>query len=356
MPEEYTKEEMLELVEATSGFEERLFEMEDGAVSFEIQEREDEDEVLVMRLGAERFPVTAKAYIEANRVVGINQGYVAKTPVPYMVPHMNYWFDELGEERKALIKNGKVDDIVRPNTELYDMKEFIETICKALEDRGYNDYYFEKVSHSSDLTLFSVVVPSLNRAIGEDMVYAGFHIQHSFLAKKPTIISAYVHMDVQDLRGGMISAQHSNRWNRKLGQYRVTTTDDVFAEEETDEPGNVYNVFRWLEMGVGEVLVRAEREFDSIERLAEYQIGGHGGTFLNDMFTRYKIPTVLQKAIREEYTTAERQSMYDLYKSILAVSGRAEVAEKPAQMQNIMEVAGEIAAHPGKCDGCHRMI
>jgi hypothetical protein len=351
----YTKEQMLELMGHIAGFEERLFEMQDGAVSFEMAEDDDDNERLIMRLGAERFSVSKDAYVEANKIIGLGGGYVERTPVDYVVPHLNYWFDEMGEERKAIIKDGEVVTYSRPGTELYDLVEFVQTLCNAIEERGYTEYYFEKVFHDVGITLFSVVIPDLSRQIGEDTVEAGIHVQHSFLGKKPTILTAYTHQDVAGFEGGTLSATYTNKWNRKLGQWRAPN-EDIFDTEEVEVPDDVYNVYRWLESGVGEIIVRAGREFDTIEQLQNYQIGGHGGTFLNDVFTKYKIPNPLQKAIREEYGMAERQTMYDLYKAVIATSGRAEVAEKPTQMHSIMEVAGEIAAHPGKCDGCHRMI
>lgn len=359
MPEELTKEQVLARLGRDAGFDERLFELGEDRVTFEYLDadlnEEIEEDNLDILISGERFGLTEDAYYEANKIIGLGKGYVKKTPVPYVVPHLNYWFDNMGDEKKALIKDGKVITFIRPGTEMYDLSQMVEALCSTVEEEGYDDYYFEKVYHSFDETQLSLVLRDKTHVMQNgNILVGGIQFQHSLLGKKPTILSAYIHEEVAGLAGGMISGQNSNKWNRKLTTV-TANFQDLFDEDFEPDPEGVYNIYTWIEGVTRDIIGRITREFESILQLPEFNIGGHAGTFLNDVFAKYKVPTSMQRSVREEYTDQDGQSVYDLWRAITAVSGRAEIADKPEAMRRIMMVAGQIATSPQSCPGCHRL-
>lgn len=359
MPEELSKDELLQRLGGATGFDERQFQLGEDRVSFEYHDAEledgvDEDELKIV-ISGEEFDLTEDAYYEANKIIGLGRGYVRKTPVPYVVPHLNYWFDNLGEERKALIRDGRVITFIRPGTELYDLAQMIEAMCDTAEENGIDDYFFEKLYHTFEETQFSMVFRSKTHTMQNgDILIGGVQVQHSLLGKKPTVVSAYVHQDIAGLAGGMISGQNSNKWNRKLTTV-TANFQDFFDDDFEPDPEGVYNIYTWMEGVTQDIINRINREFESILQLPQFNIGGHAGTFLNDVFVKYKVPTAMQRSVREEYTDQDGQTVYDLWRAIAAVSGRAEVADKPEALRRIMLVAGQIAAKPDKCPGCHRL-
>lgn len=350
----FTKEEMLEVIEPTEGIEERLFEMAQGVVKFSFDpETEDPPKVI---LSGDVLELTSESYMNACQIIGLGKSYSSRTPIDLIVPHLNYWFPTLGGQKKALIKDRKVVAFIRAGTEIYSTKKIVETICTKLNSLGYKEIFFDKIHHDLHETQFSVVVGDKTKDVGnEETIHGGLQFQNSILGYKPLVISSYINHTVSDANGGMISVLTSSQWDRRLG----STAEEIaeFLDKDPDlDVDEVYSVYDWVDQTTVDVEQRLDKEFGTVARLKTIAVGSHAGTFFNDIYRKYKIPVVLRKALQEEYADRDGNSVYDLWAAMVAVTGRHEVRGNPAAMRHMMLVAGEIAAHPDRCNECHRLM
>lgn len=350
----YTKDEVLEIVEPTESIEERLFTLNSSIVKFTYDE-EGESPPRVFIAG-DPLELTKEGYLNACKLIGLGRKYVERTPVNLVMPHLNYWFGNLGGERKALILDGKVFAFMRPGTEVYSTRKLIESLVSSLEACGYEDIMFDKIHHTINETQISIVIGDVYRDLDNGhRVYGGVQLQNSILGLKPLIISSYIHQNVYDLNGGMISVTTSGQWDRKLG----TSAEEIaeFLKKDLEfNPDDVYSVYDWVDQSTRDIKNRVNYEFKNVANLLQLGVGPHSGVFFNDIFKKYTVPVILRKAIHEEYADRDGHSIYDLWSAIVATTGRHEVRGNPEAARHMMLVAGEIAAHPHSCTSCHRLL
>lgn len=350
----YTKDEALEIIEPTEAIEERLFTLNSSTVKF-MYDEEGESPPRVIIAG-DPLELTKEGYLNACKVIGLGRKYVERTPVDLIMPHLNYWFGNMGGERKALILDRKVFAFMRPGTEVYSTKKLIESMVSSLEEAGYTDIMFDKIHHTINETQISVVLGDVWKDLDNGhRIYGGVQLQNSILGLKPMVLSSYVHQNVYDINGGMISVTTSGQWDRKLG----TTAEDIanFMEKDIEfNPDDVYSVYDWINQSTRDVKNRFNHEFKNVANLQQLGTGSHAGVFFNDIFKKYNVPVILRKAIHEEYADRDGSTIYDLWSAIVATTGRHEVRGNPEAARHMMLVAGEIAAHPHSCNGCHRLL
>lgn len=359
----YTKDEVIRLVDSTENLTERQFELLDGRAKFEMvtldaqgreaAEGEDGTETIVIKIAGERFRLNVDSFKQSAKLIGFPQGpYLENTPIDLVIPHLNYWFDNLGGERKALIKDGTVLAYIRPGTEIYSTKQLVESMCSKLEEMGHSNYFFEKVTHDLYETQFAVVLPNITYDMPNgDVVLGGLQFQNSVLGLKALSVSGYIHHP----GGAMISTTTKAQWDRRLGTTRVELDEMLENGSTEEELENVYDVYRWIKDATTDVL-GVRRDFVKVAALNNFNIGSHVGTFFNDICKQYKIQTALRRAAQEEYGDQEGQTLYHLWKALTIVANRDEVSDRPDWRRHIMLVAGELSAHPDSCDGCHRLL
>lgn len=349
-----TKDELFEIFSPTEEIKELQFDLSNGMVKFFYDPDSDSPPRVI--IGGEPLSLTQESYLNACKIIGLGSSYVERTPVDLIMPHLNYWFTTLGGQRKALIREGKVVAFMRSGTEVYSNQKLIDSIVSVFESLGHKNILFDKVYHDLYETQVSIVLDSFSSELPTgEVVYGGLQIQNSVLGLKPLLISAYVSHSVSDLAGGMISVTTNGQWDRRLG----STADEIaeFMEKDlnlnTDE---IYTAYKWAEQASRDVNIRLIREFESVKRLSSIPVGSHAGTFFADIFKKYKIPVALRKAVQEEYADRGGNTVLDLWASMVAVSGRPEVRGNASSTRHMMTVAGEIAAHPDRCQECHRLM
>jgi hypothetical protein len=299
--------------------------------------------------------MTAEAYMNACQIIGLGRSYSTRTPVELIIPHLNYWFANLGGQRKVLIRGKKAVAFIRPGTEIYSTKKLVESMCKKFEEHGYKDIVFDKVHHDLQETQISVVVRDKKSSSDGETLVGGAQIQNSILGLKPLVMSAYVNHTVDDTNGGMISVTTTGQWDRRLGTSAQEISEFLERGIEFDAE-DVYSVYDWAGQATADVSMRLDKEFGYVTRLKNITVGAHAGVFFNDIYKKYNIPISLRKAVQEEYADRDGNSVYDLWAAFVAVTGRHEVRGNPAAMRHMMTVAGELAAHPESCSSCHRLL
>jgi|SRR5688572_7897027 len=348
-----SKAEMLELIQPTEEIEERLFDLNANVVKFTFDEKTEEPPKVI--LSGDVFELTSEAYMNACQIVGLGRAYSTRTPIELIVPHLNYWFANLGGQRKVLIRGKKAVAFIRPGTEIYSTKKLIEAIYDKFESLGYKDIVFDKVYHDLLETQFSVVLrDKFKESEDGEILYGGLQFQNSILGLKPLVVSAYVNHSVDEANGGMISVTTTGQWDRRLGTSAQEISEFLERGIEFD-PEDVYSVYDWVEQATSDVNLRLEKEFAHVNRLKGIGVGSHAGVFFNDIYKKYNIPISLRKAVQEEYTDRDGNAVYDLWAAFVAVTSRHEVRGNPSAMRHMMTVAGELAAHPERCNECNRL-
>lgn len=348
-----TKDEILELIQPTEEIEERLFELNGSTVKFTYNEDNDDPPKVI--LSGDVFELTAEAYMNACHIIGLGRSYSSRTPVDLIVPHLNYWFSNLGGQRKVLLRGNKAVAFIRPGTEIYSTKKLIESIYNKFEELGYKQIYFDKLHHDLQETQFSVILKDKFKESDDgEILHGGLQFQNSILGLKPLVVSAYVNHSVGDSNGGMISVTTTGQWDRRLGTSAQEISDFIAQGIEFD-PEDVYSVYDWVEQATSDVNIRLDKEFGNVNKLKYIPVGSHAGVFFNDIYKKYNIPISLRKAVQEEYTDRDGNEVYDLWAAFVAVTGRHEVRGNPASMRHMMTVAGELAAHPERCGECNRL-
>jgi len=348
-----SKDEILELIEPTEDIVERLFDLNDNVVKFTYNENSEAPPKVI--LSGDIFELTAEAYMNACHIIGLGRNYSTRTPVELIIPHLNYWFANLGGQRKALIRANKVVAFIRPGTEIYSTKKLIESVYDTFTELGYKEVMFDKVYHDLLETQFSVVLrDKKNLSDDGELLQGGLQFQNSILGLKPLVVSAYVNHSVGEDNGGMISVLTTGQWDRRLG----TTAQEIseFLEKGIEfDAEDVYSVYDWVKQSTKDINMRLEKEFSHVNNLKRIGVGSHAGVFFNDIYKKYNIPIALRKAVQEEYTDRDGNAVYDLWAAFVAVTGRHEVRGNPASMRHMMTVAGELAAHPERCTECNRL-
>lgn len=353
------------MLRSTENLKERAFVMADNAAQFVLPE--DAGSTLSMVLGGsrdneegeltggERFGVTQDAYMQAAKEIGLTAKYADETPIDLMLRNLNYWFNNKGQERKALVHNTKAVSIVRPGTVVYSTIDLVSAMVEELEGLGHVDLFFDKVSHTIDETQFVLVINDWERVMPNgDVLKGGFQFQNSIIAKKPLLITPVLWFDAAGYYGTSMSAMNHAQWNRKLDPAR--SDDDPFEDALGLEEGETpYDVYQWMHSTVKDLYGTLNREAVLVQNLTSQRMGAHAGSLVNDIFTRFRVPAKLQEAVAEEYAGQQDQTLYDLWKSIATVSGGEECTEKLNQQRHMMIVAGEVAAHPESCGSCHRL-
>ena len=345
----FTLKNMKKLLKSTEGLTERLFEL-DGSAVFKYSETAEKP--FTVKFGEESFGITEAAAYKAFAQARIPVSMVEAYDLELLTPLLNWWFENAGGELKALVKDKTVVEFVRAGTDLYDVGEMFNEILRAVKSHGIDEdtLRFYKVHHDLNETQFSLVLTKKTRALENgDIILSGIQVQHSITGLKPTIISAYTSRSHHD--NGHISGTLFDQWNRKLGK---KAADATFAKDDTDEMAG-YDVYTWCFDTADSVVRGFKHEVASIEALREVSVGSHAGTFFNDVFTKYGIPTSLRKLVREEYADQLGQTIYDLWNAVTLVSDREEVEGHTSNIRKMMEVGGELAMHPHQCPHCHRM-
>ncbi|MCW4026509.1 MAG: hypothetical protein NWE76_03365 [Candidatus Bathyarchaeota archaeon] len=351
----YTKEELYEIFEPTESLEERLFELTSNTVKFSFDE--DGESPPKVFLAGDPFYLTDEAYLNACRIIGLGSGYSERTPISLVIPHLNYWFSNLGGQKKAVIRDRKVVAFMRPGTEIYSNVKIIDSVLETLKGLGVEDVMFDKVYHDLYETQVSLVIgesKTTNKTSTGQTIHGGIQIQNSVLGYKPLIMSGYLNSSVGGINGGMISVTTAAQWDRRLGTTPEEVAEFISKDLEFDE-ADIYSVYDWTKESARDIFFRIGREFKAVDGLVDIGVGSHAGTFFSDVFKKYKIPSTLRKAIQEEYADRDGGSVYDLWESVVAVAGRPEVRGNPNSMRHMMIVGGELAAHPSRCPSCHRL-
>lgn len=360
--------DLFTILRSTENLSERQFVMVEDAAQFALPEeagstlsmvlggeyKQDEDNKRVL-VGGERFGVTQDCYVQAAKEIGLTPKYAENTPIDLMLRNLNYWFNNLAAERKALIHGTKAVSIIRPGTVVYSTIDLVTAMVEELEGLGHTDLFFDKVSHSIDETQFVLVINDWERTMPNgDTLKGGFQFQNSILAKKPLLVTPVLWFDSAGLYGTSMSDLNHAQWNRKLDPSR--SEDDPFEDalgmEESETP---YDVYQWMHSTVKDLYGTLNREAQLVQNLSSRRMGAHAGSLVNDIFTRFRVPAKLQEAVTEEYAGQQDQTLYDLWKSVATVAGGEECTEKLNQQRHMMLVAGAIAAHPEACNSCHRL-
>jgi hypothetical protein len=365
----WSRGDVVQLVGRTDNLQEQQFEMLDGAAVLEFKEDEEGDRLL-MKLARMPYGITTEAFLQIGKEVGLPKKFCEETPFNYekvsqdedgrvttekrdlLLEVVNYWLDNKGGEKKALIYDGRIVAFVRPGTKLYSTTELVNSAVNALSELGHEDVWFDKVHHTIEETQMVLVIDDFTTTLPNgDVLKGGFQIQHSVLAKKPLAITPIVYSEVAGIHAVSMSRNNYAQWNRKLDSNR--DADDPFADDVL-EP-DAYDVYQWMEATIKDLYATIRREFMLVQGLLTRNIGAHSGTFFNDVCAKYKIPTPLRRYVLEEYGAQDGQSIYHLWRAIATTAGSDECADNVSQQRHMMSIAGEIAAHPESCPQCHRL-
>lgn len=346
------------VLRSTENLSERNFVMMDDAAQFSLPEDEHAGSRLTFTLGGEdgeKFGVTSEAYLQACKEIGLPKKFSEETPIDLVLKNLNYWFNNMAQEKKALVHGDRVVSIIRPGTAVYSTVDLIGALVSELEELGHTDLFFDKVNHTIDETQITVVMRDWTRTMPNgDTLYGGFQFQNSILAKKPLLLTPVLWFDAAGVYGTSMSSMNHAQWNRKMDPQR--DADDPFEDalgiEESDEP---FDVYVWVRQNIKDLYGTLNREAQLVSNLVSRNMGAHAGSLLLDIYTRFRVPNPLRSSVQEEYANQTGQTLYDLWRAIATVAGGEDCTDKLNQQRHMMLVAGEIAAHPESCGSCHRL-
>jgi hypothetical protein len=345
--------DLLSLLRSTENLEERQFEMANGKAQFSLPEQAGSR--LTMSIAGEDFGVTQEAFLQSCKEIGLPKKFSEETPLELVLQNLNYWFDNLGAEKKALLHSGRVVSLIRPGTSVYSTVDLITAMVEELAELGHHDVFFDKVSHNIEETQLVLVLNDWESTMPNgDTLKGGFQFQNSILAKKALTITPVLWFDSAGVYGTSMSSLNHAKWDRKMDPARAADDpfEDAYALGEADEP---FDVYTWVHQTVKDLYGTLNREAQMVQNLHTRNMGAHAGSLLNDIYVRFRVPAPLRSVVQEEYADQTGQTLYDLWRAIATTSGAEDCTEKLNQQRHLMMVAGEIAAHPDSCNSCHRL-
>lgn len=345
-----TVDELRDVFEITEDIEERAFEFGEGINTHFVYDPEATNGKLRISFNGEEYPLSELAIIQSFDTAGVPERLAAAVPPELTLPILNWHFANRDGERKALIKDGKVAAYTKTATAIYSSVEILDSIVKAMRDL-YNvdesNIVVDKVHHDIHETQYTLVFPDFSLQLDNgDVLNFGIQVQNSVLAKKPLVLTGYVGRDYHN--NGMLSKELTAQWSRKSG--KRASMDEVL-EGTVD----LLDLTDWIKNVVEDIVKQNDMEMKVVRKLTNYSMGNHSGSFLNDLFTREKVPVGLRSLVREELAEQDDTTVYALWNAISLVSNRDELEGSPTKIRLMMNVAGALARHPESCPSCHRL-
>lgn len=307
----------------------------------------------VIRIGSEELPLTRSSILEATSAIGLNKGYVEKSPVSLINPQLNYWFRTglLGKNFKVLVipENDRnvAAAFTKGSTTPYSNLQLLDKVQDGIE-KAYGDREVlvdYKFHHDLRKTSLRLIVPEQMRQIRsarhssgeEDNWSVGIQIQNSLIGASsvPTSISGYL-FAWWCTNGCIDTHASSGNWSRRGA-------------------GNSEDVYDWARIVVDDVLGGLEHTLDKVQALTEQPITGNVGQVMREVFTQYHVPQPARQAILNEMVESSDLTHYGLMQAITQAANNADMSDN--HVDDLLRIGGDLPhALAGHCDSCNRSL
>lgn len=327
---EMSVDALRELLAPAERLERTFLEPSSGAFQLAVERGATGAEQLRVQAGSRTFRISSEAYGKLGRLVGIPVGYLSRTPVELMVPHVNHW---LTSGKLAVLGYAVEDTTVRLVGKGLDTPISCLQVLDALEAVAGRELSAHHVVHNLYDTCFSITTSEERAVQPGDPVRSGITVETSYAGLVPLQISAYVHRLV--CTNGAISSEHVYRHSHRLGEGTTEWLRDVLA------------------LAVG----AADREVERLRQMREVRLTGHLAESLESIFAEYSVPTRYREGLTEQVLNAPPETLYDLYNLITQVgSNDVDVLAQPQMARRLMRAGGRMAQHHELCNQCHRVM
>jgi hypothetical protein len=289
----------------------------------------------ILEIGDRQLQMDDKALTSVASSIGLQKGYVKKSPMHVLLPALNYWYGEgLNQPIRAIVSD---DVLLRTTTDrVKSLPVSNERLLVAAENVIGKDNVagYHKISSTLDFTTMSLVTNKSFQPINKDTLFGGVQIRNSILGKKTVEVSPYIFR--QWCTNGAISSESVGRYTRK----RRGGGDDI------DD---------WMTEIIGSASNALDREFERIRHLTTVSVTGHLGEVLDGIQKDHSIPKNTMNDIRDEATSSNAQTMYDVWNAITRVATHSD-SMTPLSAIKLQGIAGHVTKQNEFCTSCYRTI
>lgn len=294
-----------------------------------------------VRADGREFTLTKGALLEATRLCGLTSAYVQRTPARLVEPVLNWFFDGgTTTDYKALVVNGQVSGISKASVQPFSNLRLTDAVLGAVEHRyGAGEVLADrKFWHDLRSTTLRLVVPEHQRMIehtgtDNDSWSVGVEILNSLSGDHSTSLQGYL-FRYWCTNGSTDTHATSGTWSRRDGQ--------------GDE------VYEWARHAVDDVLGGLEGTLDRVQEMANTSIQGETVQILQDVFTRYRVPTQQRQDITNAMVETPHLTEYSLMQAVTAAANSPELS--PNVVNQLLRAGGNLPhALSSRCESCRRM-
>lgn len=289
----------------------------------------------ILEIGDRQFQMAEKALVSAAGSIGLPRGFTKKSPMPVLLPVLNYWYGEgLNQPIRAIVGD---DVLLRTTTDrVKSLPVSNEQLLAAAEGVIGKDNIagYHKVSSTLDYTTMSLVTTKQFQAVNEDTLFGGVQIKNSVLGKETVEVSPYVFR--QWCTNGAIASESLGRYTRK----------------RRGEGGDIGD---WMSEIIGDASNVLDREFERIRHLTTISVKGHLGEVLDGIRKDHNIPKKVMEDIMDEATSSNSSTMYDIWNCITKVATHSDVLT-PVSAIKLQGIAGHVTKQNELCGSCYRVI
>lgn len=277
----------------------------------------------------------------------MTKGYLHNTPADIVADGLNYQFTSgrSGDAYKILgTGHRRAGALTRGALQPYSNLRLLDIALEAIraqygDGEVYADYKF---IHNLKQTHVRLIVPEQVRVMertgtDNDAWSLGIQWKNSLNGLDQTEINGYM-FRFTCTNGAIDTRNAANSiWSRR------------------GEKGRSEAVYEWARDAVDDVLGGLEESLDLVQAMVDVPIEGEVMDTLRSVYSTYKVPMPIQRAVTANMAEDTNLTMYSLMQAVTQVANSTDM--DPKYVDILMRVGGDLpSVANARCDNCHQFV